>query len=173
MVCILGPLTQWQSASRGNLSSHNCAKLCKNHTIPAEGYQTLMVLKHEFHQQGRWSLFLSSSLSNSTAAACEQQHGLQTLTKNSAGVSLQISVTECSISSKPPHSHVHHTKPWHTQLFNCFQSMVCFTLYINFSFLFLSPAFAWVMASLSWQGNAVPSNGLCAPGNQRARKSPG
>lgn len=54
--------------------------------------------------------------------------------------------------AKPPHLHVHQIKLRHTWFFNFFQSVVYLTLFINFSFLFFSPALVCVMVSLSLAG---------------------
>lgn len=105
MACLPGLLTQWQNALHRSLLSHRLCLAMQKHTTPAEGYQTFMVLKYMFHQRRRQRLSLSSSLSNSAAAPCEQQHINSSTVyrhwqKNYTAVSLQISITECSISAK-------------------------------------------------------------------------
>lgn len=124
MVCLPGLLTQWQNALHRSLLSHRLYLAMQKHTTPAEGYQTFMVLKYMFHQRRRQRLSLSSSLSNSAAAPCEQQHiNSSTVYRHWQKPPLLSACRSASQNApfqpKPPLLHVHQIKLWQT-LFNFF-----------------------------------------------------
>lgn len=99
---------------------------------------------------------------------------IDTPTKNSTDVSLHISVTECSIPCKTSSLTCAPNRVIAYSVFNFLSNyglsyfIYKLLFFISFSSFLLGHGFPQ-----PGPGDAVPSNGLCAPGNQWARKNPG
>lgn len=147
MVCLLGPMTQWQSALKVYAAT-NHAKLCKNthnssrrlsytygpeirvSQMKAKPVPQLFPLKQR-SSSSMWAAALFIDTLTKKLHWCQPAHQCHRMLH-----SMENLLT-------------HQIKLRHTQCFNFFQRMVYLTLFINFSFLFLSPAFVWVTVSLS------------------------